>query len=164
MRSWRRVGAAFVSVVAVLALILVCATVVINRPKSLPTGTIYTPYMLIMRGRINTVTSGQTIQIKGVLRTFTPDLKGSFHIDAEISDVQPTTGANAAIIGLGVRRGVASPLSILHQIPLIQSLAPPTADYPITGRVATYRVLLVRCITSCPLGAVWQLQDGGRPG
>ncbi len=163
MRLRRLIGAAFISVTA---LTLIVTMVVTNRQRSSPAGAIYTPYMLIMRGRINTVRIGQTVGIKGVLRTFAPNPKGISHINAEISDVSPAPSSNTAIIGIGigVQLGAASPLSILHQIPLVRSLAPPTADYLIIGRVATYQVLLARCITSCQLGAVWQLQDGGRLG
>src|SRR5579875_3406208 len=128
-----RIGLVAVAAVALAASI---TAVVVRQP--LASAPVYTPAQfaaLHLRSRLHI---GQTLFIKGMLRDF-----GTFYGwrgSGAISQASPM-GA----IGVFVLYGPRSNISRLRGVPLIGRLVPPTADHPIMGQVAVFRVRVVQC-------------------
>jgi len=102
---------------------------------------------------------GWTIQVQGVL------------------GVEPAAPPNAYTLrdrtyrvpmahpGLMIAGGSSDPLvTAVRRVPVLAALIPPTADRPLLGRMATYRIEYIGpppCLPSCEPVAPWRFLNGG---
>lgn len=164
--------------VAALVVVLLVATIVgadTVRPPT-ATGPVYTVGQFLsppsrrqpipLRFRLQV---GQIVRVRGVLQPLvnqqnvTPP--AALSPAAGLFDTARFTG-----IGIGVYDGAPDPLAArLRGLPILTGLIPfpPTADHPLSGRLATYRLRVIRCRTIHPLctahAVLLQLADGGTP-
>jgi len=148
-------------------LLMICVVVLSAARRSGITAPAYTPSMLVHSIKPQSSTIGRTISMRGILFLHRGAPKpGSLEPtiglrDAVVTRVGPATTYAEIDIALGPPNPI---LDALRRIPLLNPIVPATADHPIVGRPATYRLRLIRCAQpSCtlPLPAIWQLQDGG---
>lgn len=107
---------------------------------------------------------GQTVRVRGVLQPLANRQNATL----------PATGLfdtpSFAGIAIAVYYGPPDPLAArLRRLPLLGSLIPfpPTANHPLSGRLATYHLRAIGCRTVHPLcnahEVLLQLADGGTP-
>ncbi len=111
---------------------------------------------------------GQSVRVRGVLQPI-PNGRSATPLEGSLFG----TAASATHgVGLAVYYGPPDSLvARLRAVPLIARLIPlpPTADHPLLGRLATYRLHVIRCQTFDPLCPVFprslrvELADGGTP-
>lgn len=135
-------------------------------------GPLYTPAQfaaLHLRARLRV---GQTLYLKGILRDSGSPGWGGWGGWSGWSgwDGSGVIAESPSSLWGGVRvfviYGPRSGLSRLRGAPLVGPLLPPTADHPLTGKVAVFRLRAVRCGVSpiCTFRTpALQLQDGGTP-
>ncbi len=141
----------------VLAFGALTLTLFVIRQQPAPPPPVYT---LPLLGQSRLV-PGQTVLVRGFLTAYGGrGQRPTF----ELSDTrQIATGSQEIDVAPGPGNTL---LDMVHRIPLLGPLFPATVDDPITGRVATYRLLLVGCPTPVPSTPVacaypWRLLSGG---
>ncbi len=72
-----------------------------------------------------------------------------------------TLGGGGLLVGDGTTNGWIGMVRMLRRIRLVGDLLPASAGYPLTGKLALYRVEYVGCPASlaCTPGHMWQLRD-----
>lgn len=93
-------------------------------------------------------------------------MPGGVYLAVGLRDAVATRqGVVSSYTEIGVMLGSPNPiLDALRRAPLLGRLVPVSAEQPIIGRPATYRLRLIRCrppACSLPVPTVWQVQDGG---
>ena len=136
-------------------------------PRAKVDDTVYTPSTFLRSIALQNIPVGRTVLMRGVLvqHNYTrQSLEPAIYIQDAVEIQQGPTSTYAEIdVVLGPQNPI---IEVFRHVPALGQLVPATADHPITGQPATYRLRLVRCMPpSCalsPLPTVWQIQDGGR--
>lgn len=149
---------------ALVVLLLVAGIVVTSAVQRLattePTSTVGQYLSNSPRQRLHV---GQIVRVRGVLQPL-PAVRSVTPLKGALFD---TVAAASHGVGLAVYYGPPDPLvSRLRAVPLIARLIPlpSTADRPLLGRLATYRLRVIRC-RNIDLSCAWQFElvDGGTP-
>lgn len=146
-----------------LAIVLASALGISIAASGLPdtaNGPVYTPARFAALGVRSQLKFGQVIRIRGIMQPLWPHMGPA---DGVIFERQ-----RGGSDGVFVLFGPGSPVvSRLRGLPLVGPLVPPTADEPLTGKIATFRVQAVACTAAYFVCAFrspdLQLQDGGTP-
>ncbi len=159
----------FTIIPLVIALaLLIGALIGSTRQLTAMRGPTYTPsqvsitgasWQVSVRGTSHPLQLGQHFYVRGAIWSIStphPEVAGVF-------DSMSRNNATGIVVALGPKDRLRD---MLRRLPLVGSILslPPTADHPLIGRVATYRVALVACGNLCASGlSTIQLQDGGTP-
>ena len=120
-------------------------------------GPVLTPSQLTATGRIPTMHTGTIVRLRGVLICAG---RGNAAVCA-LLDPPPIANPNMFLVALGAPDPL---LATVRSVPLLGQFVPPSADHPVTKRVAVYRVSRRACPSPRALCAGrpgWVLQSGG---
>ncbi len=158
--------------VIALALLIGALTNSTRRPRAM-FGPTYTPsqvtiggtgWQVLVGGKLYRLQLGQHFYLRGAIWSISPSHPAVTGVFDSMSMNKAMGSRNTGIV---VAIGPSDPLhAMLRRVPLVGSILPlpPTADHPLIGHVATYRVALVPCGDLCAPGlSIIQLQDGGNP-
>lgn len=151
---------AFVAALAAL-LALLGAAMVAAAPLRDPAPRAFTPLQFAAAHPFYTLKIGQTFRITGTLQ---PWWWPKSAVIAPPGGQTWTWGwrHRAVVVTYGSTNAL---FARLRRFPLLKAFVPPTADHPLTGRVATFRVRVVPCRAGVPFcrwrPVTLQLEDGG---
>lgn len=145
----------FALLVVIALLTAGSAALAVRAPKAV--GPTYTPLQLLHSSQLQGAKTGQAFQVRGILYLWQIGLRGT----AFFLFGGPKVGSGGLLV---VFAGPPNPVaSTLRRWPVIGPRIPPTADHPIVNKLATYRVKVIACLTTCSALPRFQLTDGGAP-
>lgn len=155
----------FLSIIVVIALGVLIAIGPLRASQSTLTAKIYTPLALPRAAAQHRIIlqTGMTFLMRGVLKRSFPTQTGT-KTEIVYTLFDTTLGGGGLLVGDGTMNGtngLISMVRMLRRIPLVDGLLPASAGYPLTGKLALYRVEYFGCPASlaCPPGRMWQLRS-----
>ena len=140
MKQW--ITAAALSLV--VALVLLGHSLIAGATRQpVLAGPLYTPWQLAVGGQFSHLRLGQRFRLRGAIWSTSAAQTRAGLFDS----LSRTNGTGIAIVF-----GPADSLqAMLHRLPLVGASLPHTADHPITDRIVTFQVELVRAVLSSPI-------------
>ncbi len=146
---------AFVLLVVTALLIAGSVALAVRSPKAV--GPTYTPLQLLRSSQLQGAKTGQAFQVRGILYLWQIGPRGT----AFFLFGGPKVGSGGLLVVFAGSQNPAA--STLRRWPVVGPRIPPTADHPIVNKLATYRVKVIACLTTCSALPRFQLLNGGAP-